>query len=92
MALVMADILSSTNNVVRLWGPLEQHSGLLRRTRQDATRLPDFFLNQKIEVFQDSQKALKDSNLIVSAIPTVYVRELWNKLAPMISRESIIFY
>ena len=90
MALVMADILSSGNNKVRLWGPLEQNSGILRRTRQDQARLPDFSLDQKIEIFEHPTAALEDSNLVISAIPTVYLRDLWGELGEMVPKDSLI--
>lgn len=86
MGLVCAGILTDPGRVtpapaVSMWGhPPEEVAELaqLRRSR----RLPEFTLGPSVRVALDDASALRDADLIVSAIPVQHTRAAWERLRP----------
>jgi glycerol-3-phosphate dehydrogenase (NAD(P)+) len=80
MALVMADALVERGAAVRMWGPIAADAQALAQTHV-SPRLPGFHLPAEVEVTADEAAALADAEFIVSAIPTQYLRHVWQRLA-----------
>lgn len=66
---------------VRLWGHNVEEAGIVAQTRR-SSRLPEFLLPTSVDVVLKDAAALKNTSLIVSAIPVQYIRDVWNRLAP----------
>lgn len=81
MGLVLADALVERGVDVRLWGPFPDEVRDLaasRRTRRlEGMRLPD-----AVEVTADDPVVLADAAIIINAIPTQFIRAVWERLAP----------
>ena len=84
MATVCAMLLDSNGQNVRIWGPFPEHIEQIRQTRLNARYLPDFPLPAGLDFIADDATALHDTHLIVTAIPTQYMRGVWERLAPHI--------
>lgn len=68
---------------VRLWGHDQDEVGRIAQTRRSG-RLPGFVLSEVVHVSLREDAALRGANLIVSAIPVQYSRDVWTRLAPLV--------
>ncbi|MCZ6734722.1 MAG: NAD(P)-dependent glycerol-3-phosphate dehydrogenase [Planctomycetota bacterium] len=84
MGLVLAGVLAERGVGVRLWGRSEERVGELAATRRSPRRLPGFVLPQAVEVTADHEALLAGASIIVSAIPTQFIRSAWKRLEPYI--------
>lgn len=74
-------------HTVTLWGNNPDESSLLEQSRRSA-RLEGFQLPRSVRVTADPGRALDGADAIVSAIPTQYLRGVWERLAPHTPREA----
>lgn len=79
MALTMADALVARGVSVRIWGPFPADIKALAATRQ-SPRLPGFTLDRSVELVSDDASAFPGAGLIISAIPTQFLRPVWRRL------------
>jgi glycerol-3-phosphate dehydrogenase (NAD(P)+) len=84
MGLVMADALAFQGISVRLWGPFAADIERLAVSRR-SDRLRDLALRPEVQVLADERQALQDATLILSAIPSQYLRAVWKRLAQRLS-------
>ncbi|MGD9790475.1 MAG: NAD(P)H-dependent glycerol-3-phosphate dehydrogenase [Phycisphaerales bacterium] len=84
MALVSSAMLlaSGTVSKVTLWdvGHSELEAGRLAQTRT-SPRLPGFMLPEGATIARDAARSLEGADVIVSAIPTQFIRQTWTTLA-----------
>jgi glycerol-3-phosphate dehydrogenase (NAD(P)+) len=66
---------------VTMWGHDETERGNLAQTRR-SPRLPGFTLPEPVRVAIGDDEALRDADLIVSAIPVQFIRDAWGRLRP----------
>ena len=78
MGLVLADALHERGIEVTVWGPFHDHVESLASSRK-SPRLPTMQLPQSILVTNDKETALRDTNCVVNAIPTQFVRGVWKE-------------
>ena len=81
MGLVLADALVACGVDVRLWGPFQADIESLAASRQSPARLPGFTLAASVEVTDDSARALSGCGFILNAIPTQFIRRVWERVA-----------
>lgn len=81
MGLVLADALAERGISVRLWGRSSEKIAELAKTRKSPWRLKDFVLRDEIEVTDDAQAVFDGASLIVNAVPTQFIRSVWQGLA-----------
>lgn len=84
MALVLADILAARRIPTVLVSPFEAEARRLGESRE-SPRLPGFRLDRAVEVTADGA-ALRDSTLVVCAIPTQFIRQTFGRLAPQVPK------
>lgn len=89
MALAMADALATRGLAVRLWSPFAADAAELARTRR-SPRLPGFQLPANVQVTSDENEALDGISIILSAIPTQFLRAVWQRLLSHINAETRI--
>ncbi len=93
MALVLADALvarglgSTQRSSIRMWGPLGDHAEALARTRE-SIRLAGFHLHESVRVTADEREALTDATLIVNAIPTQFMRSVWERIGDHVNANT----
>jgi glycerol-3-phosphate dehydrogenase (NAD(P)+) len=78
--LVLADALAERGLAVRMWGPRAETVQTLRETRRLPQRVEGFVLPRQVHVTADDREALSGADLIVSAIPTQFVRPVWCRM------------
>jgi glycerol-3-phosphate dehydrogenase (NAD(P)+) len=84
MATVCALLLESRGLGVTMWGATPDHVAQLIQTRQNKRYLPGYRLPEGIALTSDDAAAFTTggaAELIVSAIPTQFVRSAWTRLA-----------
>ncbi|MDY7108858.1 MAG: NAD(P)H-dependent glycerol-3-phosphate dehydrogenase [Planctomycetota bacterium] len=79
MGLVMADALAERGMSVRLWGPFAEDIEPLAETHR-SRRLPEYRLPEAVEVTADDAAALTGAKWILNAIPTQFIRPVWQRL------------
>src|SRR5262245_22757489 len=89
MALVLADALVHRGLRVRLWSPIPEEAEPLAKTHR-SPRLPGFVLPPAVEVMVDDREALEGSDVIISAIPTQYLRAVCARLWPHVDPGACI--
>jgi glycerol-3-phosphate dehydrogenase (NAD(P)+) len=82
MATVCALLLESRGHHVTLWGAFPDYVASLIQTRENRKYLPGYRFPQSVRLTADDRAALRDAELIVSAVPTQYMRPVWQRLAP----------
>jgi glycerol-3-phosphate dehydrogenase (NAD(P)+) len=80
MGLVLADALAHRGIRVRLWGPFPEDIEALASTRSAPHRLADFTLSAAVELTADDPHALRNANCIINAIPTQFIRQVWQRI------------
>jgi len=79
MGLAMADALATRGVTVRLWGPFPEHIEQLR-VHRGAERLPGFTLPESVKITSVDEAILRDADLYLNAIPTQFIRPVWQRL------------
>ena len=82
MANVLALLLESRGLKVTVWGPHADHVAEVIQTRENRRYLPGHRLPESIRLTAGDASAFRDAQLVVSAIPTQYIRKVWTRLAP----------
>ncbi len=82
MATVLALLLESKGFNVTLWGAFPEHVAELIQTRENRRYLPGYRLPDRIVITSDDSRAMKGANLIVNAVPTQFIRTVWDRLKP----------
>jgi len=82
MATVCARLLASKVRTLRLWTPFPEHAQRLRDTHQNPVYLPDVDLPPTLAITTDPAQALARPDLILSAVPSRFLRRWWEPLAP----------
>lgn len=82
MATVLALLLESRGLSVTVWGPTADHVADAIQTRENRRYLPGHRLPDSIRLTASDSSCFRDADLVVSAIPTQYVRKVWERLGP----------
>lgn len=80
MAAVLAE---KTKRRVYLVGHDEAYVKKMAKTRKNPKFLPGYVLHDAIEVTTDAAMAIADAELILSGIPSKYLRKTWDVLGPL---------
>lgn len=68
----LSQIVNENGNKVTLWTPLENEAIELNKTRE-TNKLPNIKLDKKIKITNNLEEALKNTKLIIIAIPTAFL-------------------
>ncbi len=81
MATVCGLLLDSRVVPTTVWGAFPDHVATLVQTRQ-SPHLPGTAIPDTIRLTSDDARAFDGATMIVSAVPTQYIREVWTRLQP----------
>src|SRR5438105_1879808 len=68
---------------VSLWSAREDNGRILRERRENIHLLPGVPIPPAVELTTDIAQAVKDADLWIVAIPTVYLRETLQRAVPL---------
>ncbi len=84
MASVCALLLDAKGLGVTLWGPFPEHIEQMLQTRRNDRYLGGATMPESIRLTADDASACEGVELIVSAIPTQYIRRVWERVGPSV--------
>ena len=82
MATVCALLLDAGGAQVALWSAFPEQIAELIQTRENRRFLPGSRIPESIRLVADDDQAFTDADFALSAVPTQYVRAVWQRLAP----------
>ena len=80
MATVCALLLEGQGAHVTLWGANPEHVAAMIQTRENRRHLAGYRVPQSVRLTSDDATLFKNADLIVSAVPTQYMRKIWQRL------------
>jgi len=80
MGTVCAIMLAENGHSVRLWSAFPQAAEQIAQTRENSRFLPGCRLPESVEVTGRDDEALVGVDLAVSAVPTQFIRPVWQRL------------
>jgi glycerol-3-phosphate dehydrogenase (NAD(P)+) len=87
--LALSKILVENKNEVVMWTTFESEKNELLETKK-SSKLDSFILDDSITITTDLEESIKDSKLIVIAIPTAFVTDVCKKLKKYIKSNQYI--
>lgn len=81
MGTVCALLLCEQGVDVTLWGRSVEHVDTLCQDRENKKYLAGFSFPDSLKITHDADDAFHEAELIVSAVPCQFMREIWTKLA-----------
>jgi glycerol-3-phosphate dehydrogenase (NAD(P)+) len=78
----LALLLHSKGCTVKIWGNFPDYIEEQRQKRENYKFLPGIDVPQAIGYTADLDEAAKEADLLVSAVPTQFIRSVFEKLAP----------
>ena len=85
----LAVLLTGNGHEVELWSAVPAEVEALTATRRHPN-LGDTPIPEKIRVTVDLEQAMKDKELLVLSVPSVYVRETAHRMAPFLKEGQVI--
>ena len=85
----LAILLSNKGYPVTLWGAFENYTKIMAKSRVNIKFLPGLIIPKKIKITADIKSAIKDTDIIVLAVPSQYTREVLKKIKSGFSKKSI---
>jgi glycerol-3-phosphate dehydrogenase (NAD(P)+) len=90
MATVCAILLTHGGHEVTMWGALEESIQRLMQNREQTRLLPGIRIPQQVRLTADEAGCFAGCTLILSAIPTQFTRQVWNRLKPYLPQKTPI--
>jgi len=84
MATVCALLLDSRGAKVTVWGATREHIDLLAQSRENRRYLPGHTIPTSVRLTAEDDQAFQNADLIVSEVPTQFIRQVWQRLGPHI--------
>ncbi len=81
MATACAMLLDAGGRTVTMWGPFPENIDQMTIQRENQRYMPGIPLSQSLRFDSEADSALRDAELIVSAIPTQYLRQVWQTIS-----------
>lgn len=85
----LASLLYKNGHQVTEWSVFEKDAESLRKERRLKT-LPDLVLPDDMEFTSDLEEAMKEKDLLVTAVPSIYVRETAQKMKPFLEEGQLV--
>jgi len=86
MGTLCASMLVRKGLKVTLWGISADHIAVLQRDRENKRYLPGYRFDAQLELVHEPERAFREPDLIVSAVPTQFMHAVWTKLRPVTPR------
>jgi glycerol-3-phosphate dehydrogenase (NAD(P)+) len=81
MATVCSILLTQGKHAVTVWGAFEESIERLMQDREQRRLLPGAKIPPGVRLTANDSQAFDDATMIVSAVPTQYMRSVWKRLA-----------
>jgi len=82
MATVCSILLTQNGHAVTIWGAFEESIDRLIQDREQRRLLPGVRVPPAVRLTANETDCFRGSTLILNAVPSQYMREVWTRLAP----------
>jgi glycerol-3-phosphate dehydrogenase (NAD(P)+) len=82
MATVCSILLTNGGHAVKIWGAFEESIEALLQERENSKLLPGVKVPPQVLLTANDAQCFQDATLILSAVPTQYIRSVWQRLKP----------
>ena len=86
MATVCSILLTQGGHGVTMWGAFEESIERLQQNREQARLLPGVRIPPTVHLTANDAECFRESTMILSAIPTQYIRGVWKRLLPFVPK------
>ena len=86
----LAAVLNKNGHDVTIWSILPEEIEMLKNNHENKAKLPGVILSKKIHFTSDLEESIKGKDILVFAVPSVYVRSTAKMAAPFITSGQII--
>lgn len=88
--IALANLLAGNGHDVTVWSIMKDEIDMLEQNHEHLDKLPGVKLNDSIKYTTDLEKACKEKDILVLAVPSVYTRSTAHSMAPFITDGQII--
>ena len=88
--IALANLLAGNGHDVTVWSIMKNEIDMLEQNHEHLDKLPGVKLNDSIKYTTDLEKACKEKDILVLAVPSVYTRSTAHSMAPFITDGQII--
>jgi len=82
MGTVLALSLDDHGTATQIWGAFAEHVQQMAEKRENVQYLPGHAIPESIGLTSEDARAFEGARLILNAVPTQYIRSVWQRLAP----------
>src|SRR3954454_12569310 len=82
MATVCSILLTENGHGVTMWGAFEESIEQLMQDREQRRLLPGVRVPQSVRLTANDAECFAGATMILSAVPTQYMRSVWTRLKP----------
>ncbi len=86
----LALVLEKNGHEVTLWSSRESKAAELKSSRENKEKLPGVPIPESIEITANIEETVKDKELVVLGVPSLYIRSTSAKMAPYVQDGQII--
>jgi len=86
----LAAVLNKNGHDVTIWSILPEEIEMLKNNHENKSKLQGVVLSEKIHFTSDLEESIKGKDILVFAVPSVYVRSTAKMAAPFITSGQII--
>lgn len=86
----LALVLAQNGHYVKMWTLNKEQCEYINYNRENKTYLPGVHIHQNIVVTTDQEEAIKDSEIVVLAVPSQVIRSVCKQIKPYIMDEQIL--
>ncbi|MCD7739436.1 MAG: NAD(P)-dependent glycerol-3-phosphate dehydrogenase [Lachnospiraceae bacterium] len=83
-------LLAQNHQAVTLWSIVDAEVQMLNESREQKEKLPGVILPESVKVTGDLEASVKDMDLVVLAVPSVYIRSTAASCAPHIRQGQVV--
>lgn len=88
--LALSSILYENNCELIMWTKFAEEKENLEKQRKNETLLPNYILPNEVRITTNVAECIKDSDLLIIAIPTAFVSDLAKEMSPYIKNHHIL--
>ena len=86
----LCTVLTDNGHAVTMWSALEDEITMLKETHEYPTKLPGVILPDETVFTTDLKETIAGKDLVVVAVPSVFVRSTAQKMAPFVAKGQLI--
>lgn len=89
-AMAISNIISDNKHQITIWTDFVQEKEILEKTRQNPSKIPNFYLPKQIKITNDIKDVIIEKDVLILAVPTQFLESVCQKMQPFIKNNHII--